>query len=73
MTIKEIYRPSLWFQLFLVSVVGILVYNASIYAENEEDWMPDLALREAVREALDIPDEIPIHPGDMAGLHNLFL
>ena len=38
-----------------------------------EDWMPDPNLRQAVREALNIPDEIPIHPGDMAGLHNLFL
>ena len=73
MTMKEIYRLSLWFQLFLASVVGILVYNASVPAKDAEEWMPDPALREAVREALDIPDEIPIHPGDMAGLHNLFL
>ena len=73
MTIKEIYRPSLWFQLLLASVVGILVYNAFAYAEDAEEWMPDPALREAVREELDIPDEIPIHPGDMTGLHNLFV
>ena len=73
MTIKKIYRKSFWFQLLLASVVGIFVYNTFAYAEDAEDWMPDPALREAVREALDIPDEIPIHPGDMAGLHNLFL
>ena len=73
MTIKEIYRKSLWFLLLLAWVVGMLVYNTFTYAEDAKNWMPDPALREAVREALDIPDEIPIHPGDMAGLHNLFL
>ena len=73
MTIKEIYRPSLWFQLILASVVGILVYNTSVHAEDAAEWMPDPALREAVREELDIPDGIPIHPGDMIGLHNLFV
>ena len=73
MTIKEIYRKSLWFQLFLASVVGLLVYNTFTYAEDAEDWMPDLALRQAVREVLQIPDGIPIHPGDVAGLQNLLL
>ena len=73
MTIKEIYPKSLWFQLALASVVGILVYNTFTYAEDAEDWMPDPALREAVREELEIPDEIPIHPGDMARLQNLHL
>ena len=73
MKIKEIYRPSLRFQLILVSVVGILVYNAFSYAEDAEDWMPDPALREAVREKLKIPDEIPIHLGNMPGLHELRL
>ncbi len=71
MTMKEIYRPSLWFQLILASVVGLLVYNASIYAENEENWMPDPALRESVREALQIPDGIPMYPADMKGLRGL--
>ena len=73
MTMKEIYRKSLWFQFFLASVVGILVYNASVYAEDAENWMPDPALREAVREALDIPDEIPMLPEDMARLHQFRL
>ena len=71
MTRKEKMCKSLWFQLLLASVVGVLVYNTSIPAEDAEDWMPDPALREAVREALDIPDEIPIHPGDMPGLRVL--
>ncbi len=70
---KKIYRKSLWFQLLLASVVSILVYNAFTYAEDAEDWMPDPNLRQAVREELGIPDEIPIHPGDMTGLHNLIL
>ena len=60
MTIKDIYCKSLWVQLFLTSVIGILVYNASVYAENEEDWMPDPALREAVREKLSIPANSPL-------------
>ena len=71
MIIKEIYRPSLWFQLILASVVGILFYNASVPAEDAEDWMPDPALREAVREELKIPDGIPIHPADMKDLRGL--
>ncbi len=73
MTIKEMYRKPFWFQFLLTSVVGMLVYNAFTYAEDAEDWMPDSALRQAVREELDIPDEIPIHPGDMARLHELHL
>ena len=73
MTIKEIYRKSLWLQLFLVSVLGMLVYNTFTYAEDAEAWMPDPNLRQAVREHLEIPDEIPIHLGDMPGLLNLFL
>ncbi len=71
MTIKEIYRPSLWFQLILAAVVGILVYNISIHAEDAAEWMPDPALREAVREALQIPDGIPMHPADIAELNHL--
>ena len=63
--------PSLWFQLCLVSVVGILIYNASLHAEGAEDWMPDPALREAVREKLEIPNEIPILPEDMLELRAL--
>ncbi len=73
MTMRKIYRKSLWFQLLLASVVGILFYNTSVHTEDAEEWMPDPHLERAVREALEIPDEIPIHPGDMPGLHNLFL
>ena len=65
MTIKDIYCKSLWFQLFLTSVMGILVYNASIYAENEEEWMPDPVLREAIREKLGIPPNRPLTQADL--------
>ena len=71
MIIRDIYRPSLWFQVFLASVVGIRVYNAFTYAEDAEEWMPDPALREAVREVLEIPDGIPMHPADMKDLRGL--
>ena len=73
MTMRKIYRPSLWFQLCLASVVGILVYNAFTYAEDAEDWMPDPHLQHAIREALEIPDGIPIHPADIAELSHLHL
>ena len=46
--------PSLWFQVFLASVVGILVYNAFTYAEDAEEWMPDATLRQAISEKLEI-------------------
>ena len=54
--------------LLLITTLGDITH-----AQNEEDWMPDPNLRQGVREELDIPDEIPIHPGDMTELHNLFL
>ena len=60
MTIKEKLCKLLGFQLLLLSVMGILVYNTSVYAENEEEWMPDPALREAVREKLGIPADRPL-------------
>lgn len=59
-----------------VMLTGLLLITALgdiTHAQDKEDWMPDPNLRQAVREALDIPDEIPIHPGDMTELHNLFL
>ena len=37
------------------------------------DWMPDAHLEQAIREALEIPDEIPIHPADMAALSHLVI
>ena len=45
-------------RLFLISLVLFIVINAA-YAE-EKDWMPDPALREAVREELGIPADSPL-------------
>ena len=36
-----------------------------------EDWLPDVHLEQAVRERLEIPDEIPMLPADMAELYDL--
>ncbi|RKU15947.1 hypothetical protein C6503_13290 [Candidatus Poribacteria bacterium] len=60
MTIKEKLCKSLWFQFLLLSVVGIFVYNTFAYAENEEEWMPDPALRQAVREKFRVPAGRPL-------------
>ena len=60
MTLKEKLCKSLGFQFLFFCVMGILVYNTSVYAENEEEWMPDPALREAVRERLRIPADSPL-------------
>ena len=54
MRIKEKMCKSLWFQLVLTSVVGILVYNASVHTEDAEAWMPDPTLRHAISEKLGI-------------------
>ena len=73
MIIKEIYRKSLWFQLFLASVVGILVYNTFTYAEDAETWMPDPALRGAVREELGLPAAVPLTKDQMQRIVSLYL
>ena len=68
MTIREIFCKSLWFQLLLLSVVGMFVYNAFTYAEDAEEWMPDPALREVVSEQLGVEN---FTQADMLRLHNL--
>ena len=45
MTIKEKLCKSLWFQFLFLCVIGLFVYNASVYAEDAEEWMPDPILR----------------------------
>ena len=57
MTIKDIYCKSLWVQFLFLCVMGILVYNASVYAEDAEEWMPDVNLRAAVKRQLGLPVE----------------
>ena len=68
MTIRKLYRPSLWVQLCLVPVMVIFVYSPAVYAENAEDWMPDPALREAVRETLELPVGVPLTKDHMQDL-----
>ena len=65
MTIKKIFRKSLWFQLLLLSVMGMFVYNAFIYAEDAAEWMPDPILRKAVRQELKIDANTPLTQADM--------
>ena len=62
MTIRGIFRSHkiLGFQLLLLSVIGMLGYNVFAYAEDAQEWMPDAALRAAVREALELPTDVPL-------------
>ena len=68
MEIKGIFCKSLWIQLLLVSVMSMLVYNASVYSENAEEWMPDPVLREVVRETLELPAGVPLTKDHMRDL-----
>ena len=72
MRIRKIFFKSLGFQLLLLSVLGMFVYNASLYAENEEDWMPDPALRQAIREELKLPADAPLTKEKMLQLTRLY-
>ena len=57
----QIFRKFLWLCLLLVSVAG--------YAqEAPETWMPDLALRGAVRETLELPADVPLTKNHMQEL-----
>jgi len=40
--------------------MSMLVYNAFVYAEDAEEWMPDANLRQAVRETLELPVDEPL-------------
>ena len=71
MRIKEKLCESLCVQFLFLSVIGILIYNTSVYAENAEDWMPDRALREAIRETLGIPAHLSLTPEHLHSLTEL--
>ena len=60
MRIRKIFCKSLGFQLLLLSVMGMLGNDVIVSAEDVEEWMPDPALREAVREKLGIPADSPL-------------
>ena len=55
------------YSLIIALFIGINI----VYAQDEEDWMPDPYLQRAVREQLQIPDGILIHPADIASLTHL--
>ena len=59
--------------VMLTGLLLIAILGGITHAQDEEDWMPDPNLRQAIRKALEIPDGIPTHPGDVAGLHELRL
>ena len=66
MTTREIFCKSLWIQLLLLSVVGMLVY-----AEDADEWMPDANLQQAVRETLELPVDEPLTKEKMLQLTRL--
>ena len=59
---------SFWLRLIFVSVIGMLTYNTFVHAEAVEHWMPDANLRQAVREALQLPADEPLTKEKMQGL-----
>ena len=59
--------------VMLVILPLIATLGDITHAENEEDWIPDVHLEEAVREKLGIPDEISMLPADMAELYDLVM
>ena len=71
MKIRKIFCKSLWVQLLLLSVMGILGYDAIVSAEDAEDWVPDVNLRKAVRETLDVPQNTPLIPSHLQRLGGL--
>ena len=71
MTLKEKLCKSLGLQFLLLSVVGIFVYNTSVYAEDAEEWMPDPALRKAVQEKPGVSRHTSFTPESIAGMTSL--
>ena len=57
--------------VMLTTLLLIATLGGTTHAQDEEDWMPDPHLQRAVREQLQIPDGILIHPADIASLTHL--
>ena len=53
--------------------LGLIFYFIVCSLAHAVDWMPDAHLEEAVREKLEIPDEISMLPADMTGLYDLVI
>ena len=58
-------------QLLFLCVIGLFFHNAFTYAEDVSEWMPDAALQQAVREALELPAEAPLTKEQMVSLKHL--
>ena len=71
MRIRKIFCKSLWFQLLLLSVMGMFGYDAIVSAEDAEDWMPDPALRKAVQEKPGVSRHASFTPESIAGITEL--
>ena len=59
------------FTIIFTGLLLIVTLGGITNAQDETDWMPDAHLERAVRERLEIPDEIPMLPADMAALTHL--
>jgi len=49
----------------------MFVHNASVYAEDAEEWMPDANLRAAIRNKLELPDDVPLTKDNIKRLTHL--
>ena len=58
-------------QLLFLCVIGLFFHNAFTYAEDTTEWMPDPALRQAVREQLELPADEPLTKDKMLLLTRL--
>ena len=59
--------------VMLIALLLIVTLGGITHAQDAEEWMPDPHLQRAVREKLQIPEGIPIHPADIAQLPHLHL
>ena len=46
----------------------LIMFSFTSIASAQEDWMPDLNMRKAIREALQLPNDVPITDANMANL-----
>ena len=59
--------------VMLIGLLLIATLGDITHAQDAADWMPDAHLEQAVRERLEIPDEISMLPEDMAALYGLVM
>ena len=59
--------------VMLTALLLIAALEGITHAQDEEDWMPDAHLEQAIREELEIPDTIPMLPEDMTALYGLVM